>query len=401
MTRSDIFFLLTLALIPIQLGKFFFQDYSYVLGIPIDYRAVTVYASDIALVLYIAFFTLEHKLRLIPKLIDKKILATLILFDLYLFINSLFFSISKEASLFQSLKITLFSLFAIFAATTLAKKDIRSIASKVIYFSLLWQFMIVLWQLILQRSLGLWALGERAYSSLGFQVAHIDFLGNQITRPYGTFSHPNILGAFFVIFLILGSILQSRQSRLLAILYSVGIILTFSKSSAASLILYLFILEKNLIFKIAILLCLIPVTYSFINYLGQNQLFSIAERLQLAQAAIDISLQSFVFGVGPNNFIIELSKLNLFSIAQTRLLQPVHNLFLLVLTETGIIGLVLLVAFLFQVSANLKDKKKIAFFLVLLLFSTFDHFFWTIQQGQFLFWLSMAVLLNSQKTNAT
>lgn len=53
----QLLFLLALASIPVQLGKFFFFDFSYVLGIPIDYRAPAVYLSDILIIVYILAFT--------------------------------------------------------------------------------------------------------------------------------------------------------------------------------------------------------------------------------------------------------------------------------------------------------------------------------------------------------
>ena len=58
MRLSDFLFLATLAAIPIQLGKFFWIKSSFVLGIPIDYRAVSIYFADIIIFLYICAFLL-------------------------------------------------------------------------------------------------------------------------------------------------------------------------------------------------------------------------------------------------------------------------------------------------------------------------------------------------------
>ena len=44
---ANFLFLAVLALIPVQLNKYFFITPSFVLGIPVDYRAISFYLSDI------------------------------------------------------------------------------------------------------------------------------------------------------------------------------------------------------------------------------------------------------------------------------------------------------------------------------------------------------------------
>jgi O-antigen ligase len=91
--------------------------------------------------------------------------------------------------------------------------------------------------------------------------------------------------------------------------------------------------------------------------------------------------QNPLLGVGVNNFYnnINLFKDNVF------LIQPVHNIFLLILSETGIIGLVgflfiLLKSFL---SILKKQNKYLLFSLLAIIFlGMFDHYFLTLQQGQ-------------------
>jgi O-antigen ligase len=124
---------------------------------------------------------------------------------------------------------------------------------------------------------------------------------------------------------------------------------------------------------------------------------SLAERLLLSQAALDISLQNPLFGVGSANFIPELSKLNLYSLSETRLLQPVHNVFLLIMAENGIIGLLIFSLFLLIVSKYLNSAKKVVIFLAMLFYFSVDHFLWTLQQGQLIFWFLIAFLLTDEK----
>src|SRR3972149_2669723 len=53
MTFSGRLFLASVLTLPLQLNKFFFGEFSYVLGIPIDYRAIAIYLSDIFIVAYL------------------------------------------------------------------------------------------------------------------------------------------------------------------------------------------------------------------------------------------------------------------------------------------------------------------------------------------------------------
>ena len=84
------------------------------------------------------------------------------------------------------------------------------------------------------------------------------------------------------------------------------------------------------------------------------------------------------------------------------LYQPVHNIYLLVYSEIGIIGFVLFLLFigglLYEFVKRVKMRKMwdYSFLLVtgsVLLIGLFDHFLLTIQQGRFVFWLSLALLV--------
>ena len=94
-----------------------------------------------------------------------------------------------------------------------------------------------------------------------------------------------------------------------------------------------------------------------------------------------------------------LSKLNLFSPAETRLLQPVHNVFLLILAENGVIGLLLFAALLLAVARNVKGKVKTALFLTILTYASVDHFLWTLAQGQLMFWLILGYIISERRNS--
>ncbi len=392
MTRSDILFLTVLASLPIQLGKFFFLNHSFVLGLPIDYRALSIYFSDIIIALYLVLFVLENHNRLSKIYQERKgFVIALFFLNLYLLISSVVLSVSKEASLIFNLKILFLSLFSVATATTLSQKTIIKPAAVVLKFSLMWQGTLVLAQFLLQRSLNLWFIGERNFDASTIGIAHSQLAGSQILRPYGTFPHPNVLAAYLSIGLIILGTPAKRQ-----LIAALALILTFSRSAYLVVASAVLISTKKFEYLIIEAVLALAVGLFLTKQLLESQLSSVAERLLLIQASLDIALVNPLFGIGSNNFILELAKLDLTSLAETRLLQPVHNVFLLIATENGIIGLLLFTAVLFVVSTKINTKTKAILFISILIYATIDHFLWTLHQGQMLLFLTLAYIVGKK-----
>jgi hypothetical protein len=81
--------------------------------------------------------------------------------------------------------------------------------------------------------------------------------------------------------------------------------------------------------------------------------------------------------------------------------QPAHNVFLLVYSELGVLGFLLWSVWLVSVGYSLWRWKTdqpllrvalMAIFGALLFIALFDHFFWTLQQGRILWWVSLALV---------
>src|SRR3990167_7207616 len=127
MKASDLLFLAALLSLPVQLNKFFWPQFSFVFGIPQDLLAVSVYLSDVLIVFYVLVFGAEFifkkgaKDRLADLYKRQKIfILAAIAFNLYFFVNALFISDKPLLSLWFSLKVFEFSLFAVFAQFTLS-----------------------------------------------------------------------------------------------------------------------------------------------------------------------------------------------------------------------------------------------------------------------------------------
>ena len=128
MRISNFLFLASLATLPIQLGKFFWSKSSFVLGIPIDYLAVSLYLSDLVIVAYLVAFFLENFKNLGKIYRNRKtFFVSLVLLNLYVLLSGLFVSDNKLASLFFSLKLFEFGTFCYFLSFTISDKKIHKL----------------------------------------------------------------------------------------------------------------------------------------------------------------------------------------------------------------------------------------------------------------------------------
>lgn len=398
MTKAETLLLVLIASVPIQLGKFFFLPHSYVLGIPIDYRAVTFYFSDFVIISYLlVFFWENHKNLKKISFTQKNYFLAISIFNLYLLISTALFSTSYEASYFFNLKLFIFSILPIVVSYDLKNKNVSKITLNVLKISILWQSALIMLQFLHQGSVGIWLLGERTLDTTTAQIAHSSFFGTQFLRPYGTFSHPNVAAAYLVLSqIVLVPTLRGVVGTIL--IPTLALLLTFSKSAIFILTVGVILTAQN---ARRLLVYIIPAllmgTILFIQLLS-SQIASVSERLLLIQIALDISTQNPLFGIGSNNFTLELSKLDLTSLSQTRLLQPVHNVFLLILAENGAVGLLLFSLVLLSVAKSVQGKIKALLFGALLFYLSVDHFLWTLQQGQLIFWLAIAYILTTKQT---
>jgi hypothetical protein len=124
---------------------------------------------------------------------------------------------------------------------------------------------------------------------------------------------------------------------------------------------------------------LVPIPYSL----------SFLRRAELNWMALKMFQDHPLLGVGLNNFTVQMGEYGEVS-GWTRFLQPVHNVYLLIVAETGLFGLIAFFGLLFSVFYLLLKKKN---YLLLVsmsqvaLLCLIDHYFFTLQQTALLFWL--------------
>ncbi|MEK7139065.1 MAG: O-antigen ligase family protein [Patescibacteria group bacterium] len=319
---------------------------------------------------------------------------------------------------FLWLKLVEFALFY-FYLKTYAVKKFGFI--KILYALILggaFQAIIAIGQFLKQGDLGLRWLGE---SVLGVGLSGIasffNTAGEKVIRVYGTTPHPNVLSAYLLLSIFAIYFLWFYPKRnsafpnsifyfLFSIFYAVilfGLFFTFSRTT-----IFLWAVGFALIgffnfFKpqfrrlllLTFLICLVFVSIYWPEVSSRLNISSQEEAVQLRTFYNQESLKSGLnlFGIGLGDFTGWLMEQN--PNLPRYVYQPVHNIYLLLYSETGILGLLTFLLFLFFLIKNSFSKKVIGYWLLVigvLFLGLFDHFLLTIQQGRFILWSVLTVL---------
>ncbi|MCX6816290.1 MAG: O-antigen ligase family protein [Candidatus Beckwithbacteria bacterium] len=378
-------FYLLLFLLPSNLAKHFVFPSSYVSGIKVDYLIPALYLTDILIILLLIFKPI------------KKIPKTIIVFLLCL-LPSVIFANSFWPAVYKYVKIIELVLFGLWIYQH--KKLIsQTIVIKILSFSVLFQSLLAITQWFKQSFIfGYWFFGEQPYSAATPGIDKIIWLdGSLKIPPLGTFPHPNVLAGFLVIAFLATAAYWLKRNKIIFILYSLivnlALFLTFSLSAWLALLLIgiplaaKFNLKKYLIYYGSVLI-FFSLIFNRLSFLAPESSFS--RRSQLASMAIQMFKNHPLVGVGLNNFTVVMDNYGLIP-ATTRWLQPVHNIYLLILSETGIIGVFGFLYFLLQVLSlkAFKERPYWISFLVILFLGLFDHYPFTLQQGLLLLILTL------------
>ncbi|PIP32741.1 hypothetical protein COV53_04900 [Candidatus Gottesmanbacteria bacterium CG11_big_fil_rev_8_21_14_0_20_37_11] len=398
-----ILFYILLFLLPTQLGRHFFFDFSYVSGLRSDYLAPVLYVTDLLIFsILFTFFFIKHK-----KNIRKKQTPLVIVYSLYLLFSIIFVPLNKWAAIYKFIKLTEF--FLLGYVTVKIKPKIFHVIS-VLSIGSFYSSVVAIWQFIIQKSIGgyLWFMGERTFNSLTPGIALGSWGGRSFLRPYATFPHPNVLGGFlslvltYVIYTLTNHYKVMKKTWLLfymlvTILGVITLVITFSRLAWASFLVGVFCLlilrkkdaykwlQSKKTFLLIILYLIILSSVVILIFISLNEK-SIIERKELIQVALSMIASKPLFGVGLNNFIVQV-KFYVPYIKNTYLLQPVHNVYLLIFSELGFVGFFLtLLGISVLLLRSLKSRQIVFISIVQLFFlGMFDHYLFTLQQGMLLF----------------
>ena len=422
---ESILLFLTLLFLPTQFGKHFWPAFSYIYSLKIDYLSPTFYFWDILVAGLLVVWVLRK-----PQV--NKIALNLFLFFLFTQILSLLGVGNIGAGLIRLEQYTIAGFFGIY----LASQDFKVLAKRIylpLSLGVLGEAAISIIQFIKGGTLGLWILGERSFNLSTPGIAKFDFYGTEFLRPYATFPHPNVLAGFMLVSFVILNVVKDLKINLeilrppigglrmtvawvLVLLAGLTIFLTMSRTAIlAGLITLVILLKKKWLIWVGILLIIVsPILFTRFSAVFNFDNLTLLRRGELSVSALKMFLESPIFGVGLNNFIPAVAG-NLIT-GPSRFLQPVHNIILLALSESGIIGLVGLISLVgFPILSSrrmsgsinnwyrfrccktrlIKSGMTILWFIIIFL-GMFDHYFLTLPQGYrllFLVWgLSFSML---------
>jgi len=293
-------------------------------------------------------------------------------------------------------------------------------------------------QFLSQTVVGNKWLGIAAQSGKQLGVSVVEFADERWLRAYGSLPHPNILAGFLAVgfLFLLGLAHEYYAGEKRSIRYSLGIYLgaaailgglvfSFSRAAwlavAGAIILYVVILffnRKKLDLKINwraaiqfLVFCSVLCAFLSGVFWGpiSTRLFpnsrlevkSIDERINYYEQGLSVIRGHRFLGTGIGNYTRALYDL-IPEKMPSYFYQPVHNIYLLIWAELGIVGLVL-----FLLLIGLLVYKFISFKLagehwnliyglamaVLLIIGFFDHWLWSMYFGTMLFWLIVSLTI--------
>ncbi len=446
-----------------------------------EHSGLYFYLSDIFLVATLILWVISLYNNKKDKLSSYKLWKTIPIHRLSIFLPlilavfsflSIFWSENKIVAIFRSIKLLELYLLYIYIYFQNVPRGtfLKNILRIIIAIGLI-QSVIAIWQFIVQHSIGLRFFQESIISPFIPGVAKVILNDNIFIRAYGLMPHPNILGCFLLFSIILTILCKKlfhvEQFRyllkLVLFIQCVALILTFSKSAMIGLIISIIytnvprgtLVESKNLFKVIfnnikklfhveqyrrwILSGAIIIVLVFIIIKPNlSSLFtkSLGERLFYLNVSRGTILDNPVLGVGIGQFVMNIPNY-VSSSFEAFQYQPVHNVFLLIWSELGIIGLGLFIIWIWKVifddrkmfhvclsgrqvehlkedyykenivmgdsntilehNNNILSIKTIevyfeAILVGFLFIMLFDHYFWDIWQGQIIFWLTMGII---------
>jgi O-antigen ligase len=450
-------------ILPWNLGKHLELEGSYFGNTLIPYLVPVLFLQDLLVSAIVGFYLFEkiHE-QFVKKLGDRLdpdpahpswgVSSRLFFLFVLSCLLSLFFSSRFLPSFYYFSHLALYFLFFVTSWHLFGRKFIRQIFCISIIVNLILLSLLGFAQFQKQASFfnNYRFFGEQPYTIYTPSVAKESYAGVTRVPPYGTFEHPNIFAGYLAIsltFLVGYFVRQGRRSAPTIVggsmvLFAGFYVLALTKSTtarAASVFSVSFLIGYNLIswlrsrirlgtcrpnvlgvrywiyarlYRVAIILIgagiiaaglMFPILKNFaLGVLPTDSTLSalsVERRAGLLTASYQMFLQEPYFGWGLNSFTYSLQPFYRDPVL-SKFYQPVHNVFVLILVETGIFGLVFFSALTFYTLYRAACRQNPLYSVVLLqiiFLASFDHYFFTIHQTLLLFILTLLLSLTYTK----
>jgi O-antigen ligase len=378
----------------------------FVNGISVNYLIPTVSIVDLAVVLFLVSALVQKGFSFYWDLL-KSLKNGVVVFFYFLIIQNVF--LRNSLVVFNSLRFFLYILAIVVIVAYYKEESVKKLflpASFVFLLNVLIQGGIGVLQVLRGTSLGLSFLGESQVVAGMRGSSFVDLGGRTFLRAYGTFPHPNVLAGFLILGMLIGVLCSKRSAGLgvSLVIVSLGIlILTFSRVVFLVAVIILFLLFLRSIsrakvkeFSVSPLLFL----ERFTNLLGGGDR-SWSERVDLLKASIEVIKENFFLGTGLGNFVRAMEDYVPRSSEGLLILQPVHNVFLLLFSELGVFGFFSF--FYILVRLFLENFKRFTYFkvavlLAIVIIGFWDHYLFSLPQGLGIFLFLYVLLVLDLKT---
>ena len=248
----------------------------------------------------------------------------------------------------------------------------------------------------------------------------LDSTGDRLLRGFGTFPHPNILGGYLAIALVLLPLLHRRWRRAAPLFWvvggilAIGLVASFSRAGWLAALAGLGIswwigARKVHSYRwVPVMVggaALVGVGLTPLAPLFEPRLFpfgpsgnalergSIQDRLALDGAALLEIVDHWPRGIGASNYGLVSVKEDY----QQGWGEPVPNVALLIAAELGVPGVLALAVLVFATvrlmfAESDPEARGLACIVALVVLAMFDHYLWTMPLGRVIAWTPFAVL---------
>ena len=373
-------------LLPTQIGLHLWPSWSFLHGLSVDYLSITIYLTDLLLLTLL----IVHPPRFLFHKSVRLLFITIVLSSL--------FGLQPLNSLISLFRVLLLINFT--HSISIQNKQTLSLLLLTLSVSTVLISLLAIFQFVYQSSLdgAFYWIGERHFSltTPGIAKTVLPFTNQQVLRSYATFSHPNSLAGYLVVVFLLLFILKGklRLKNLLTktalSLSLIALITTFSRSAIFALIISLISTTLPMSYSLTTIILIPPLfTLLFTLPISLGSQTSVTTRQLLNQYALKAIQSRPIFGLGLNNFIVYLSQIT--PALNHYLLQPVHNIYLLLLSELGVVPII---TFLY-----IKPRLKInpiflPIILAIIITGSLDHYWMTLPQNRLLASFFAGLLFN-------
>lgn len=379
------------------------MDWSYVLGIRIDYLSPTLYLIDL---IWFGLFLISNFKKPISK--DKIFNFKTFWIMVFVLIN-IFMANNKWVAGMGWLRISQLGWMIWFLNKN--KKVVNRFLFLIIPIWIIMESVLAIGQISKGASLNgiWWWFGERGFDFNTIGIAQMSVFGNGLIRAYGTFSHPNSLAGFLLVALIWWIKLKKDNNPIFwwGVFWFglVGIILTGSRTIWGMTLLLLIWFLRNgfreiknrwkggilVLVLLFLVFKLINFNYPISGFLSGWDENGLLKRGELNLAALQMIKTSPIFGVGMKNFLINLPEFQKNN--QIFWLQPVHNILLLLVSEIGLLGLGIIIWLLADWWKMKKwTEEDLLIIGVVILSGMMDHYWLTLPQNMWLLALVLGII---------